>query len=133
MPQVPLLMELSLKASTVGSGSKVSFVEQDSEVRVTRKRNELVRDVRYVITGFLKNSRMEPSTGRRNDIGGVPARRPWIPLKNRETALMMHEIAVSYINVTKAVRFGLPKFDHGKNQGLWFREKDQFLHEGLHQ
>ena len=30
MPQVPLLVKLSLKASTVGSGSKVSLYEQES-------------------------------------------------------------------------------------------------------
>ena len=36
-------------------------------------RNELIGDVRDMITGILKNNRMEPSTGRRNDIGGVPA------------------------------------------------------------
>ena len=63
-----------------------------------------------MITGFLKNNRMEPSRGRRNDIGGVLARWAWVPLKNRETVLMMHEIAVGCINVTKPVRFGLPKF-----------------------
>ena len=72
-------------------------------------RNELVGDVRDMITRFLKSNRMEPSTSRRNDIGGVPARRTWMPLKDRETALMMHEIAVGYINVTKPVKFGLPK------------------------
>ena len=77
-----------------------------------------------MITGFLKNNRMEPSTGRRN-VGGVPARRAWIPLKERETVLMMHEIAVGCINVTK--------FDHRKNQGSWFRKKDQYLLEDLHQ
>ena len=45
-------------------------------------RNALIGDVRDMITGFLKNNRMEPSTGRRNDIGGVPARRSWIPPKD---------------------------------------------------
>ena len=75
-----------------------------------------------MITGFLKNKRMEPSTGRHN-IGGVPARRSWIPLKDRETVLMMHEITVSCINATNPVRFGLPKFDLGKKQGSWFGKK----------
>ena len=46
---------------------------------------------------------MEPSTGRHNDIGGVPSGRTWIPLKDRETVLMMHEIAVDCINVTEPV------------------------------
>ena len=75
------------------------------------------------VTGFLKNNRMELSTGCRDNIGGVPAGRSWIPLKNRETVLMMHEIAVSCINVTKPVRFGLTKFDHRKNKGSWFRKR----------
>ena len=73
----------------------MSFVEQDSEVRVASVRNELIGDVRNMITGFLKNNRMELSTGSRDYIGGVPAGRSWIPLKNRETVLMMHEIAVN--------------------------------------
>ena len=76
-----------------------------------------------MITGFLKNNRMEPSTGRRNDIGGVPTGRAWIPLEDRETVSMMHEITVSCINVTNPVRFGLPKCDHRKNQGSWFGKR----------
>ena len=121
MPLVPLLVESSLKASTVGSGSKVSFfVEQDSKVRVASVRCELIGDMRNMITGFLKNDRMKPSTGRCNDIGGVPARRAWIPLKNRETVLMMHEITVSGADATKPVMFGLAKLDHGKNQARGF-------------
>ena len=86
-------------------------------------RNKLIGDVRDMITGFLKNNRMEPSTCRRNNIGGFPARRSWIPLKNRETLLMMHEIAVGCSNVTEPVRFGLTKFDHRKNQGSWVRKR----------
>ena len=86
-------------------------------------RNKLIGDVRNMITGLLKNSRMEPSTGRRNNIGGVPARGSWIPLKNRETALMMHEIAVGCVNASKPVRFGITKFDHRANQGSWFGKR----------
>ena len=71
---VPLLVESSLKAKTRGSGSKVVPVEQDSKVRVASVRKELIRDVRNMITGFLKNNRKEPSTCRNNNIGGVPAR-----------------------------------------------------------
>ena len=37
-----------------------------------------------MITGFLKNNRMELSTGRRNVIGGVSTGRAWIPLKYRD-------------------------------------------------
>ena len=53
---------------------KSVLVEQESKVRVTSMRNELIGAVRNVIAGFLKNNRMEPSTGCRNNIGGVPAR-----------------------------------------------------------
>ena len=81
-----------------------------------------------MITGFLKNDRMKPSAGRCNDVGGVPAHRAWVPLKNRETVLMMHEITISCINVTKPVRFGMAKSDHGEYQGPGLWEKDQFLH-----
>ena len=58
------------------------LVEHDSEVRVASVRNELLGDVRNMITGFLKNNRMIPSASRCNDIGGVPARWAWVPLKN---------------------------------------------------
>ena len=57
------------------------LVDQDSKVRVTSMRNELIGDVRDMITGFLKNNRMEPSTGSRDNVGGVPAGRSWIRLK----------------------------------------------------
>ena len=80
---VPLLVESSLKAKTHRVGLEGVLVEQDGEVRVASVRNELIGDVRDMITGFLKNNRMEPSTGRRNNIGGIPASRSWIPLKNR--------------------------------------------------
>ena len=112
------LWNLPLKAKTTGPGSKVSLLSQDGEVRVPSVRNELVGDVRDMIAGFLKNNRMEPSTSRRDNIGGVPACRSWIPLKNRETVLMMHEIAVGCINVTEPVRFGLTKFDHRKSNRI---------------
>ena len=120
------LVESSLKASTIWSGSKVSFVEQDSEVRVASVRNELIGDVRNVITGFLKNNRMELSKGSRDNIGGVLAGRSWIPLKNRETVLMMHEINVNCVNVPEPVRFGLSKFDHSMNKGSRFRKRSTF-------
>ena len=44
------------------------LVEQDSEVRVASVGNELIGDVRNMITGFLKNNRMELSTGSRENI-----------------------------------------------------------------
>ena len=74
------------------------FVEQDGKVRVASMRNELNGNVKNMISGFLKSNRMEPSTGRRNDIGGVPARRTLIPLQDTEAVLTMHEVAVGCIN-----------------------------------
>ena len=98
------------------------LVEQDSEVHVVGVRHELIGDVRNMITGFLKNDRMKLSTGRRDNVGRISARRAWIPLKKGKAELMMHEIAIDCVNVTKPVRLGLPKFDHGKNHCPWFRE-----------
>ena len=65
-----------------------------SKVRVAGGHKELIGDVRNVVTGFLKNNCMELSTGSGDNVDGVPARQSWIPLKNRETVLMMHEITV---------------------------------------
>ena len=99
------------------------LVEQDGEVRVASVRNELIGDLVDLITGILKNNRMKLSTSRRDDVGGVPARRTWIPLKNRETELVMHEVTVCSINVSMPVRLALPEFDHGKNQGPRLRKR----------
>ena len=74
-------------------GLKGILVEQDSEVHVVSVRPELIRDVRNMMTGFLKNNRMKLTTGSGDNVGRISARRAWIPLKNRETVLMMHETA----------------------------------------
>ena len=66
---------------------------------------------------------MKLSTGSRDNVGRISARRAWIPLKKVKTELMMHEIAVGSVNVINPVRFGLPKLDHGKDQGPWFRKR----------
>ena len=111
MPHVPLLVEFSLKAKTIGSGLEGVLVEQDGEVRFASVRNELIGDVGDVITGLLKDNRMKLSASRCDDIGGVPARWAWVPLKNRETVLMMHEVTVRSISVSEPVRFDFAKFD----------------------
>ena len=69
-PHVSLPVEVSLRAKTAGLGSKVSLFAQDGDVRAATVRNELIGDVRNVLTGFLKNNRMELPTGRRNNISG---------------------------------------------------------------
>ena len=66
---------------------------------------------------------MKLSSGSGDNVGRISARRAWIPLKEGKTELMMHEIAIGCVNVTKPVRFGLPKFDHGKDQGPWFKKE----------
>ena len=66
-----------------------------------------------MITGFLKNNC--------NDIGGVPARWAWVPLKNKETIKMMQEVTVRSINVSETVTF-----DHGKNQVPRSRKRSTF-------
>ena len=71
---VPLLVESSLKARTAGLGSKASLLSKMARSRVASVRNELIGDVRNVITGFLKDDRMKPSTRRCTDNGGVLAR-----------------------------------------------------------
>ena len=55
-----------------------------------------------------------------SDVGRISARRAWIPLKKGKAKLMVHEIAVNCVNVTKSVGLGLSKIDHGKNHCLWF-------------
>ena len=99
------------------------FIEQDSKVRVASAHKELLRDVRDVITGFLKNNCMKSTTGSGDNVSRISARRPWIPLEARKTILMMHEITVGCINVTVPIRFGLTKFDQRKNEGSWFRKR----------
>ena len=85
-----------------------------------------------MITGFLKNNRKKPSASRCDNIGWVPARWAWVPPKDKETVLMMHEIAVGCIDVTKPVKFDLAKFDRGENQGPRLWKKVHVPHEGLH-
>ena len=104
IPQVPLLVDSALNVRTIGFRLKGILVEQDSEVHVVGVRPELIRDVRNMITGFLKNNRMKLSTSSRDNVGRISARRAWIPLKKGKAELMVHEIAVDSVNVTKPVR-----------------------------
>ena len=108
------------------------LVEQDSKVRVAGAHKELLRDVRNVITGFLKNNCMKLATGSGDNVSRISARQAWIPLKEGKTKLMMHEITVGCNNVTNSVRFRLTKVDQRKNEGSRFREKGQSLQEDLY-
>ena len=76
-----------------------------------------------MVAGFLKDNCMEPTTGGRDDVGRISARRAWIPLKEGKSKLMVHEIAVSCGNGAESVGLGLPKIDHRKNHCLWFGEE----------
>ena len=73
-----------------------------------------------MVAGFLKDYCMKPTTGGRDDVGRISARRAWIPLKERKSELMVHEVDVSCGNGTKTIGLGLPKIDHGKNHCPWF-------------
>ena len=97
-------------------------VEQDDQVCVTCVRDELVRDLGHVITGFLWDNRMKPTASRRNNLGGVPACWAWVPLKHRETVLMMHEVTVCIVEVAMPRWFGKPAYRNiGKivSMGFW--------------
>ena len=59
IPHAPLLVESSLKAKN-RVGLEGVLVEQDGEVRIASVCNELIRDVRDMITGVLKNNRRQP-------------------------------------------------------------------------
>ena len=94
---------------------------QDGEVRSTCVRYELVRDVDHVVAGFLYDNCVKNSTSRCYNLGGVPT--SWIPLQNRETILMMHEIAVCVVKVAEPNRFGQSvsyhRQDHRPGLGVW--------------
>ena len=120
--QVPLLVESTLNVRTMRSGSKVSLLSKIAR-SVLPVYQELIGDVRNMITGFLENNRMELSTGSGNNVGRISARRTWIPLKEGKRKLMMHEITVSCINTTVPIRFGLTKVDQRKNEGSRFRKR----------
>ena len=115
-------MESALNVRTKRVRLKGVLIEQDSEVHVVSVHLELIGDVRYMITGFLKNNRMKLTTGSGDNVGRISARRAWIPLKKGKAELMVHEITVNCGNVAKSVGLGLPKTDHGKNNSPWFRE-----------
>ena len=53
-----------LKGKDRSVGLECVPAEQDGEVRVTCVRDELVRDLRDVITGYLWDNCMKPSTSR---------------------------------------------------------------------
>ena len=76
-----------------------------------------------MFTSFLKNNRMELSTGSGDIVGRISARRAWIPLKEGKTKSMMHEINVSCVNTTVPFRFGLTKVDQRKKEGSRFRKR----------
>ena len=124
-PPVSLLEEASEMVKTAASGSNVSSA-----------RDELIRDSRDVVAGFLKDNRMKSPAGRRKDMRGILACWAWIPLKNREAALVVHEVAVCVEKGAMPAGFGLRKTHHRQNVGHRFREwfatgASSFSDEGL--
>ena len=98
------------------------LVEQDSEVRVVSVHPKLIGDVRNMISGFLEDNCMKPTTGSGDNIGRISARRAWIPLKEGKAELMMHDVAVRCGNVAGSIGLGMSKVDHGKDHGVGFGE-----------
>ena len=60
-----------------------------------------------MVTGFSKDNCMKPTTGGRDDVGRISARRSWIPLKEGKSELMVHEIAVNCGNGAKSGGLGV--------------------------
>ena len=71
-----------------------------------------------MVAGFLKDNCMKPTTGGRDDVGKISARRAWIPLKEGKSELMVHEVAVNCGNGAKSIGLRLPKIDHGRTTAL---------------
>ena len=65
---------------------------------------------------------MELTTGSRDNIGRISARRAWVPLLEGKAKLMMHDIAVRCGNGTRAAELALSKVDHGKDHSVGFGE-----------
>ena len=113
---VPLLVESTLHARTIGSGSKVSLLSKIAN-SVLGAHKELLRDVRDVITGFLKNNCMKLTTGSGDNVSRISARWAWIPLKEGKTKLMMHEITVGCINI-RALQVWIDQSGPKEERGL---------------
>ena len=71
---------VGLERKDCGVRLKSVLVEQDSKVHVVGVCSKVIRDVRDMVTGFLKNNCMEPTAGGRDDVGTISARWAWIPL-----------------------------------------------------
>ena len=56
------------------------LVEQNGKIRVVSVCTEVIRDVRDMVARFLEDNCMEPTTGSRDNIGRISARRAWVPL-----------------------------------------------------
>ena len=65
MPHVFFARRVGLKRKDCGVRLKGVLVEQDSKVHVVGVCSEEIRDVRDMVTGFLKNNCMEPTAGGR--------------------------------------------------------------------
>ena len=106
---------------TASSGLQRVLVEQDGEIGDARVRDELVRDSRSVVTGFLEDDRVKSSAGRRKDLRGVLARWDWVPVEHREAVLVMYEAAVRVEQGCLADRFcGWAKRTIGRTVGTGF-------------
>ena len=121
-PHMSLLEEASEMVKTAASGSNVSMLSRIERSAPPVLRNGLLRDLWSVVAGFLRDDSMKPSTGRCDNLGGVPACWVWVPLKHRETVLMMYEITVCVEKRAVPAGFGLRNTRHRKYRGHGFRK-----------
>ena len=80
IPHVFFARRVGLERKDCGVRLKGVLVEQDSKVHVVGVSSEVIRDVRDMVAGFLKDNNMESTTGGRDDVGRISASRAWIPL-----------------------------------------------------
>ena len=117
MPHVFLLVESALNVRT-GIWLKGVLVEQDSKVHVVGVCSEVIRYVRDMVAGFLKDNCMKPTTGGRDDVRRISARRAWIPLKEGKSELMVHGVAVSCPLGPSPLDLGCPELTMGRITAL---------------
>ena len=118
MPHVFFARGVGLEREDCGVWLKGVLVEQDSEVHVVGVCSEVIRDVRDMVAGFLKDNCMKPTKGDRDDVGRISARRAWIPLKEGKSELMVHESLSAVAMGPSPLGLGCPKLTMGRTTAL---------------
>ena len=116
IPHVSVLEETSEMGKTASLFFDRVLIDQDFKVVAFSVSVEVVRDMRYMITGFLEGDSMETSTGCRKGLRGVLARWAWVPLEHR-AVLVMHEIADRVDEEACWLGLGSARRDMGSTMG----------------